>query len=730
MGHASESVLVETMANTAYTNRLRWQLILMAITIMLMASILLSYNAWVSFEKALLPEIDKKSVAIGRSIVAMIELSMKNYRVSFDKLKEVEQVLSKPLVDHKEIHYIAVTNNVGKLLYYKNISELKLINLFYPLAENFMTQHTQALQHTQNPPESIVSAINDYYNTTIAIYQGSKIVGLLHLGVEQQFVQNKVREMTFDVITLFVLSLLIATEFLLFLINFNIATPIKLIGHAISRSETGDFRYSIKGHLRGELGLFVKTFNRIIIVLNKNYQDLLKTIDQVNASTSQHTQQYITLLNNNYRFAPEGKILKQTENSLVNIRIPIFLFMFAEELSRSFFPLYVDDLKRPILGLSSDVIISLPISLFMLVVAISMPIAGRLSDRYGSRQVFLIGLIPSTIGYLLTALSHSLYDLLIWRSLSAFGYGMMFIACQSYVSNHSTSQNRTQGMAMFVSAVMAAAMCGPAIGGILADQIGFRWVFTVSALLSIPAALMVYFFLPRSPHEQHAKSAKQDLTKEKTSIFNNIWLLSKNIKFVTLALFGALPIKFALTGFIFYFIPIYLNKLEITQSDIGRTLMLYGITAILVTSISAKMADKFNSKTWFISISGFMAGFSILVTAVFNESLFAAMLGVALLGVAHAIGIPPQLALIPEICADEVKRIGQATIISIFRLVDRLGAVLGSLVMASLFTWYDKPQTAAYIIGIYLILSATVLSLVLFTLSKNKVQNSALLKTP
>ncbi len=720
MQYTSESVLVETVKNTAYTRRLRWQLMLMAITIMLMASIWLSYNAWVSFEKALLPEIDKKSVAIGRSIVTVVERSLTSFRMTFNNLKEVDEVLDKPLKDHVEIHYIAITDTKGELLYYKNTSSLKLSSLFFPLAEHFMDEYTQAVQHAEKPPESVVDAIEDYYNTTIAIHENNTIIGLLHLGVEQKFVQNKVSEMTFDVITLLILSLLIAAEFLLFLINFNIATPIRLINHAISRAETGDFRYSIKGNARGELGHFIKTFNKIIIALNNHYQHLLATIDQFNARSTQYSQQCLENLQNCYRFAPEGKIQQQMENNLINIRIPIFLFMFAEELSRSFFPLYVRTLQLPELGLSEDVMISLPISLFMLVAAIAMPVAGRLSDRYSSRQVFLMALIPSSLGYLLTGTAHSFYELLLWRSFSAFGYGMMFIACQSYVSHHSTPENRTQGMAMFVSAVMAAAMCGPAIGGILADQIGFRWVFGVSAFFAIPAALMVYFFLPSTNYAHDATTTSPNVVQKKSGVLSNILLLSKNKKFVTLAIFGALPVKFALTGFICFFIPIYLHDLEVSQSSIGRTLMLYGITAILVASIAAKIVDKLGSKIWFISISGFLAGFSILVTAIFNANLYAAMLGVALLGVSHAVGIPPQLALIPEICADEVKQIGQATIISIYRLVDRLGAVLGSLVMASLFALYDNPQTAAFIIGLYLIFSASILSVVLFSLNKHK----------
>jgi predicted MFS family arabinose efflux permease len=187
-------------------------------------------------------------------------------------------------------------------------------------------------------------------------------------------------------------------------------------------------------------------------------------------------------------------------------------------------------------------------------------------------------------------------------------------------------------------------------------------------------------------------------------------LLSKNMRFVSLSLFGALPVKFALTGFIFYFIPLYLEDLKNTQSEIGRVLMLYGLVAIFITPFAAKLADRFNAKRLFTVLAGFLSGISILlVTTPSNDILYAA-LAVGLLGAAHAIGISPQLALIPEICAKETQIIGKATVISLFRLIERIGAVAGSLVMATLFAWGEAKQ-AAFIVGLGLIICALLLSL-------------------
>ena len=175
--------------------------------------------------------------------------------------------------------------------------------------------------------------------------------------------------------------------------------------------------------------------------------------------------------------------------SMLSVRLPLFLIIFAESLSLSFFPLYVNSLFTPLAGISREVVIGLPISIFMLFWALSLPVAGAWSDRKGRHIPFLVGACITTLGLILTAYAQSILDLLVWRSLTAVGYGIVYITCQGYITDTTTPQNRTQGMAMFLSGFFAGSLSGSAIGGILADRIGFRSTFLVSAVLALAAAL-------------------------------------------------------------------------------------------------------------------------------------------------------------------------------------------------------------------------------------------------
>jgi MFS family permease len=180
------------------------------------------------------------------------------------------------------------------------------------------------------------------------------------------------------------------------------------------------------------------------------------------------------------RFGSARKDAEGDEMNLNRIRAPLFAFILAEELTRSYLPNYVNQLLVVIPGLSPQVVIGLPIMLFMLIVALGQPYLGSWSERIGRRNAMLIGAAVATDRLRATSLAINLYDLLLWRSLCAVGYAMVFVAAQGYVLDRTGQHNRAQGFALFIGAIMVATVCGPSIGGILADNIGYRLAFSVS----------------------------------------------------------------------------------------------------------------------------------------------------------------------------------------------------------------------------------------------------------
>ncbi len=183
-----------------------------------------------------------------------------------------------------------------------------------------------------------------------------------------------------------------------------------------------------------------------------------------------------------FRFGARGRAARRRTAALNRIRAPLFAFILAEELTRSFLPSYVSQLLVPVPGLSPQVVIGLPIVLFMLIVAIGQPYLGVWSERVGRRRAMLVGAIVAAVGFVATALARqplrpAALALAVRAGLRDGVRGRAGLRARP----HPAGQPRAQGFALFVGAIMVATVCGPSIGGILADNIGLRATFGVAA---------------------------------------------------------------------------------------------------------------------------------------------------------------------------------------------------------------------------------------------------------
>jgi len=667
-------------------------LILTAI-LMIFSSILISFFAIKQFEKEIIPEMDKKAITVGESINSLI-LKAVNYGVPFRSLKGMKEFFNLTLKDNPEIKYIVVTDPEGGVLYHHGVN----IN---PLSGFFKKESDEC---THRLKKSV--PISDYYDNTLPIVSGAHVLGSLHIGVDKMFVHNKTKDIFYDIVTVLVVSFLITFEILLFLITFTISGPVDSIRKVLSKAKNGNFTQYLAINSKDEIGRFVSLFNEVIFKINEAYHGLKEKFyeykhqirDGHDVRAMDATMEEIET---SYQFgSPEG-LQKFFQGLLIYIRPALFLVIFAESLSLSFFPMYVDFLYEPIAGISKNLVIGLPISIFMLFWAISLPLGGVWSERIGRRTPFLVGALTTAVGLILTGIAKTVYDLLLWRSITAVGYGIVYITCQGYITDHTTAQNRTRGMAMFLSGFFSGSLCGAAIGGILADRIGFRPTFFLSAGLSLVSALFVFYFL-----QDHRKEAASIKKKIKFSYFR---LLFSNKRFLTLTLFSAIPAKICLTGFLYYAAPLYLKFLGNNQSAIGRVLMSYGLAMVLISPLTARVADALGNRKVFVILGGMLSGIALLMVHRFQSTL-GMLFSIALLGAAHAIGVSSQLTLITEVCKEAGDRIGLGTVIGIFRLIERAGNITGPLISGLLIALYGFSKAIAGI-GMIIISGSIIFSL-------------------
>ena len=664
-----------------FVGPIRARLFGLTIVLLLLSLIAVSLDALRQFEADLVPEMDKKAEAVGQSLARDITRAL-DYGIPVDKLVGVDPFLTATKDSHQEIKYLAVSDLQGKVLF--SVGDAPAGLQAY-LGKPVVAGESQPIGGL------LMSGIELATKNAGA----ATPAGRLYVGIDEKFVQKKLEDIIYDVMIVLLVALLITFELLLFLMTTNISRPIESVHRLMSKVEVGDFRQSLAHDSNDEVGRFVKTLNGIIREVNNHYRNVEERVSNALNQTGEEAVQmrrklaaHLHQLHDRVHFAKDSEPDEVREKSLVDVRTPMFIFIFAEELSRSFFPLYVTELYRPVPGLSQDMVIGLPISLFMLFVAIGTPFAGVWTDRFGSRRIFLTGAILAIAGFIGTGLSPDLYHLLLWRSLTAVAYALITMSCQGYIVAMTTKDNRAQGMAVFIGAIMVAAICGTSIGGVLADRLGFQATFFMSAVLALVAAVFVYNTFQRRSEAAGAEPPKLRIV--------HFFQLLGNARFAVLMLFGAIPAKIILTGFLFYLTPLYLNQLGNSQSEIGRGMMVYFIVMVFGTPIFARLADKFGMRFLPVLVGGVLAGGGAMVLFMWYDTL-AVIAGVGALGAGHALSTAPLISMVPSICAREVNLMGQTTVLGVFRILERVGSVAGPFLTAVLVAKFGNAEAIAYL---------------------------------
>jgi predicted MFS family arabinose efflux permease len=361
----------------------------------------------------------------------------------------------------------------------------------------------------------------------------------------------------------------------------------------------------------------------------------------------------------------------------------------------------------------------LPISVFFVVIAASAPLAGVLVSRLGTRWVFMLGAVPAVLGYVMVAGAATILDLLLWRCVTAVGYAFITIACQGYLGSILTPSRRAGGMAVFVSTVMTGAVCGTVLGAILADRIGYRATFLVSAGLVAVAALLVWRYM-----EPKIATAGRD---DSGGALRSTLGVLRNPRVAAIVVFGAMPARIVLTGFLFYIVPLFLSELGAGQPMIGRIMMIYGLAMLMTIHFGTGLSDRFGTAAGQITWAGLLTGLGAAALG-FMPPIAAVMVALAIMGLCHGIASASMLAIVPGIRERETAEAGPATLSGLIAPAEYLGAALGPLIAAILVNAIGYAYAIIALGGLAIV--AAVIFRLVEALPKHPTVHSGNLQTP
>ncbi len=640
--------------------------------VMLVVVLALAANAYLShraFERALAPEMAKK-VASGGASARSLLLKAMELNIGFRELYGIEQTFDELKRSIPEVSYVAVTDTQGNILYQRFTAPAGS-------AEHFRKPEVLVALSTpeQSPP---AVRVDKQYVVSMPIVTPQAAVGMLHIGVGVDFVDQIILDMLYDVLVVLVVALFFTIELLNFMAGTRLEASLKALGETVERGAAGDFSAARPRSGDMAFGSVLKLLEAVRNRVNSAYEALARDIEAGRRGPAHERPPGLTAahsglqaLATRFRFGPAEAATKADEGQLAKVRAPLFIFILAEELTRPFLPGYVKSLLVPIPGLSPEIVVGLPIVLFMLIVAIGQPFIGAYSERVGNRRAMLVGAGIAAFGFAATAMAHNVLDLLVWRSLCALGYAMVFVAAQAHVLEHASTANRARSFSLFVGAIMVATVCGPSIGGILADNIGERLTFGVAALLALGSIGAIQLLPGPGPIDPNRAPAKAPKLRE-------IGALLLNRRFMTVTGLAAMPAKILLTGVCFYLVPLYVLSIGGSQSVVGRILMVYAVAMVVLSPLAAAVATTRVRMEWLV-------GAGLLVSGIGGVLLFAgASVGwvfaaIALVGLGQSLSITAQSALVREHCDAEVATMGEPAVYGVYRLLERLGNALGPL---------------------------------------------------
>jgi predicted MFS family arabinose efflux permease len=665
-------------------NRSLVELLSVTLVLLVLPLGLLSLFALEGYERYLGPELRQQAETVGRAVVSRVERALR-LGIPLDRLVGVEEYLAPIVRGSDSLGFIALLDGEGRVLHVAGMTPAQARQVLAsgpgtPADQQslfgMLRGQAAALAHwiLAEPDRAGQDDIRGAYLTSVhPVMLDGATVGELVVGVPLSFLRYLLEEITFDTGIVLLVGLLVAFELLLLVVSTNLTFPLGLVRHLVAGLREGRGVQAVAVPVRNEVGRLLAELNRAVHLIGGKAAES----GVAGPPVTEEEQQRV---------------------NLVVVRILAFLFVVAEELARPFLPVFIEGfLRAP--GLAPEpVLIGLPLSLFMLAAALSMAFLGPLLDRLDRRHSFLIGSLFATAGLVGTGLAQSYYEVVSWRLISGVGYGLCFVACQGYVFDRTTRAERAGGISMFVGGIMTADICGPAIGGIMADRIGFSWTFLLGGAVALIAGGLVYRLMePPRPRLLSARRAP---------LAAGLSAIATNWRFWFLLLFAAVPAKLILTGFLFYQAPLYLTELGSSQSEIGRFIMTYGIAALALTSFFSHWADRTQAHGLLIVAGGILTGLGML-PSLFGESPGRVLLAILALGIGQAMSIPALFAVVTRVAHHEIEAVGQASVLGIFRLVERLGAAAGPFAMAFLLGVASN-ATAMALAGVFVALTAVI----------------------
>ena len=357
--------------------------------------------------------------------------------------------------------------------------------------------------------------------------------------------------------------------------------------------------------------------------------------------------------------------------------------------------------------------VTLLMASYSLMQLIFSPILGRISDIYGRKKILVLCLIGSAISYFLLYFATNFALVLFARSVAGL-FGSTTAIANAYVTETTSSINRSKGMGLIGAAFGLGLVFGPVIGGYFGggdiNNIDYKTPFFFAFVVAIISCLLAYFILiePKKRNKQFISINFLDSFKDLIDLFKIPALLFLIIlSFLITFSFAGFETTFALwteramswasrqTGYAFTFTALLVALIQ--GVFIGKLTKKFGELKLLITSCFLMLVGLF-----FITLSA--------------QNLFYLTIALGILGISVGLGNPSLNSLLS-------KNLNKGIIGASFGVVQSVGSlarILSPLAMGNLFYFFGK--NSPYNFGAFLMFISLLIFFYYFFILKKSIK--------
>lgn len=515
------------------------------------------------------------------------------------------------------------------------------------------------------------------------------------IDIDPAFISKKFLDVFLDIGVVVLVTILVAFEIMVLMISRSLTAGIDRLHRLAAMQAVGDFSKHTITAARSSIERAIALLAKRADLLNAQFKTKMSELKQSAERTAE-----LELLGTRYGLSEGGpQILRFSY--FTDLRLALFLFAAADELPLSFLPLYTRAAENLWPWIDASVLLSLPLAGYLLAIVVASPFSRALVQRFGVRQVLVLAVLPTLGAHVGLYLAGTAQEIIFWRTVTGFGYAIVTLACQDYVLDSASRNERDRSLGMFTLVLIGGVFAGAALGGVLADRLGQQNVFLISAVLVAVSGLLAVWLIAPGAANSGTGTGSLRITRVLATL--------KSARFSALVLGLAVPANVLLQAFISYLLALTLDSLGASTSDIGRTLMLYFLGIVVVSSISGRAAEAGLSVGFLALLGALLAGASLSFVVLWPTEITIAI-AVLGAGIGHGIVRGAQVSLAMTLAETDLNEAGPTAVLGALRTMERLGSVVGLLLVAAV-AGYAGYGAATAVVAIWTLAGAAIFAM-------------------